>query len=163
MIYSLHFELNVRPCDTYGYWEFDIPFQIRVKGSSDEASEESVSRLLILSSYMWCCSGLVTVFQFVHLLWHQTTQRRYEMSYSNFPIVLFVTMAWLCESGCLMASVLSWDADIVLLLSLTGSGGAQSNIHHWGSNMAPEPVTGGCVLIQWTEASCDQKVEWSFI
>lgn len=24
--------------------------------------------------------------------------------------------------------------------------------------MAPEPVTGGCVLIQWT----DQKVEWSF-
>lgn len=28
--------------------------------------------------------------------------------------------------------------------------------------MAPEPVTGGCVLIQWTEVSCDQKVEWSF-
>lgn len=28
--------------------------------------------------------------------------------------------------------------------------------------MAPEPVTGGCVLIQWTEVSCDQKVQWSF-
>lgn len=27
--------------------------------------------------------------------------------------------------------------------------------------MAPEPVTGGCVLIQWTEVSCDQ-VGWSF-
>lgn len=66
------------------------------------------------------------------------------------------------ESGCLMASGLIWDADIVLLLPLIGSGGVQSNIHHWGSNMAPEPVTGGCVLIQWTEVSCDQKVQWSF-
>lgn len=28
--------------------------------------------------------------------------------------------------------------------------------------MAPEPVTGGCVLIQWTEVSYDQKVQWSF-
>lgn len=28
--------------------------------------------------------------------------------------------------------------------------------------MAPEPVTGGCVLIQWTEVSCEQKGEWSF-
>lgn len=66
------------------------------------------------------------------------------------------------ESGCLMASGLIWDADIVLLLPLIGSGGMQSNIHHWGSNMAPEPVTGGCGLIQWTEVSCDQKVQWSF-
>lgn len=66
------------------------------------------------------------------------------------------------ESGSLMASGLIWDADIVLLLPLIGSGGVQSNIHHWGSNMAPEPVTGGCVLIQWTEVSCDQKVQWSF-
>lgn len=66
------------------------------------------------------------------------------------------------ESGCLMASGLIWDADIVLLLPLIGSGGVQSNIHHWGSNMASEPVTGGCVLIQWTEVSCDPKIQWSF-
>lgn len=61
-----------------------------------------------------------------------------------------------------MACGLIWDSDIVLLLPLIGSGGVQSNIHHRGSNMAPEPVTGGCVLIQWTEVSCDQKVQWSF-
>lgn len=39
-----------------------------------------------------------------------------------------------------MASGLIWDADIVLLLPLMRSGGVQSNIHQWGSNMAPEPV-----------------------
>lgn len=39
-----------------------------------------------------------------------------------------------------MASGLIWDADIVLLLPLMRSGGVQSNIHHWGSNMTPEPV-----------------------
>lgn len=39
-----------------------------------------------------------------------------------------------------MASGLIWDADIVLLHPLMRSGGVQSNIHHWGSNMAPKPV-----------------------
>lgn len=39
-----------------------------------------------------------------------------------------------------MASGLIWDADIVLLPPLMRSGGVQSNIHQWGSNMAPEPV-----------------------
>ena len=40
-----------------------------------------------------------------------------------------------------MAPGLIGDADIVLLLPLIRSGGVQSNIHHWGSDMAPEPVT----------------------
>lgn len=39
-----------------------------------------------------------------------------------------------------MASGLVWHADIVLLPPLMRSGGVQSNIHQWGSNMAPEPV-----------------------
>lgn len=39
-----------------------------------------------------------------------------------------------------MASGLIWDADIVLLHPLMRSGGVQSNIHHWGSNMASKPV-----------------------
>lgn len=41
------------------------------------------------------------------------------------------------ESGCLMASGLIWDADVVLLLPLMRSGGVQSNIGRQGCDTAP--------------------------
>lgn len=45
------------------------------------------------------------------------------------------------DPGCLIAVALIGDAVIVLLLPLMRSGGVQSNIHHWGSSVAPEPIT----------------------
>lgn len=67
------------------------------------------------------------------------------------------------ESGCLMASGLIWDADVVLLLPLMRSGGVQSNIGRRGCDTAPRACgPGGCRLIQWTRAGCDLTgAEWS--